>query len=97
MRFFITPFDVDNQDKNASINLFQLLAIKPYPMPLWNAGNEFNRGSHSVTAEIRKGRPKSVVGPENINSVEKMIMKDRHVTYYCGQKLRCIFNLNFAG
>ena len=30
-------FDVDNQDKNASINLFPLLAIKPHPMPLWNA------------------------------------------------------------
>ena len=30
-------FDVDYQHKNASINLFPLLAMKPHPMPLWNA------------------------------------------------------------
>ena len=43
--------------------------------------NEFNRGGHSLTDVFRKGRPKSVVGPENINAVQKMIMQDRHVTY----------------
>ena len=43
--------------------------------------NEFNRRRHSLTDEFRKGRPKSVVGPENINAVQKMIMQDRHVTY----------------
>ena len=36
--WFITTFDVDYQEKNASINLFPLLAMKPHPMPLWNAG-----------------------------------------------------------
>ena len=30
--------------------------------------NEFNRGRHSLTNKFRKGRPKSVVGPENNNS-----------------------------
>ena len=74
--------------------------------------NEFNHGCYSLTDEFRKGRPKSVVGPENINTVQKLTIQDRHVTYceieatlgisstsiyYCGQKLRWIFNLNFAG
>ena len=31
--------------------------------------------------EFRKDRPKSVVGPENINAVQKLIMQDRYVTY----------------
>ena len=43
--------------------------------------NEFNRGRHSLTEEFRKGRPKSVVRPENINAVQKLIMQDRLVTY----------------
>ena len=43
--------------------------------------NEFNRGRHSLTNEFRKDRLKSVVGPENINAVQKLIMQDRHVTY----------------
>ena len=43
--------------------------------------NEFNHGRHSLTDEFRKGRPKSVVGPENINSVQKLTIQDRHVTY----------------
>ena len=41
----------------------------------------FNRGRHSPANEFRKGRPKSVVGPENINAVQKLIMQDCHVTY----------------
>ena len=44
--------------------------------------DEFNRGRHSLTDEFRKGRPKLVVGPENINALQKLIMQDRHVTYY---------------
>ena len=44
--------------------------------------NELNRGRHSLTDEFRKGRPKPVVGPENINSVQKQIIQDLHVTYY---------------
>ena len=43
--------------------------------------NEFNRVRHSLTDEFRKDRPKSVVGPENINAVQKLIMQDLHVTY----------------
>ena len=43
--------------------------------------NEFNRGCHSLTDEFRKGRPKSVIGSENINSVQKLIRQDRHVIY----------------
>ena len=31
--------------------------------------------------EFRKDHPKSVVGPEKINVVQKLIMQDRHVTY----------------
>ena len=38
MQWFITTFDVDYQDNNTSINLFPRLAMKPHPMPLWNAG-----------------------------------------------------------
>ena len=29
--------------------------------------NEFNHGHYSLTDEFRKGRPKSLVEPENIN------------------------------
>ena len=43
--------------------------------------DEFNPGRHSLTDQFRKDRPKSVVGPENINAVQKLIMQDRHVTY----------------
>ena len=43
--------------------------------------NEFNRGHHSLTDEFCKGRPKSVVGPENINTVQKLIIQDWHMTY----------------
>ena len=43
--------------------------------------DEFNRGRHSLTDKFRKGCPKSVVGSENINAVQKLIMQDRHVTY----------------
>ena len=44
--------------------------------------HEFNRGRHVLTDEFRKDRPKSVVGSQNINSVQKLIMQDRQVTYY---------------
>ena len=37
--------------------------------------NEFNRGYHSLTDELRKDRPKLVVGLENINAVQKLIMR----------------------
>ena len=37
---------------------------------------EFNRG-HS----FRKGWPKSVVVPENIDAVRQLMLQDRHVTY----------------
>ena len=43
--------------------------------------NEFNRGHHSLADEFCKGRPKSVVRPENINALQKLIMQDRYVTY----------------
>ena len=61
MRWFITTFNVDYQDMNASINLFPLLAMKPLPMPLKRWYNKFNRGRHFLTDEFRKGSPKSVV------------------------------------
>ena len=50
-------------------------------MPLKWWYNEFNRGRHSITYEFPKARPKSVVEPEYINAVQKLIMQDRHVTY----------------
>ena len=37
--------------------------------------NEFNRGRHSLTDEFRKGRLKLVFGPENLNALQKLIMK----------------------
>ena len=43
--------------------------------------NEFNSGRYLLTDEFRKGRPKSFVGPENINSLQKLLMKVRPVTY----------------
>ena len=43
--------------------------------------NDFIRGHYSLTDEFRKGCTKSVVRPENINAVQKLIMQDRHVTY----------------
>ena len=55
--------------------LISSFGVKPHPMPLWKASNEFNRGRHSVTDEFRKGRPKC------INALQKLIMQDRRVTY----------------
>lgn len=43
--------------------------------------NEFNRDRRSLRDEFREGRPKSVVVPQNIDSVRELIMQDRHVTY----------------
>ena len=43
--------------------------------------NEINRGCYSLIDKFRKDRPKSAVGPENINAVQELIMQDRHVTY----------------
>ena len=43
--------------------------------------NEFNRGRHLLTDEFHKNRPKSVIGSENVNAVQKLIVQDRHVTY----------------
>ena len=42
---------------------------------------EFKRGRSSLTDEVKEGRPKSVVVPENIDAVRKLIEEDRHVTY----------------
>ena len=42
--------------------------MKRHPMPM-------------LTDEFRKDRPKLVVGTENINAVQKLIMQNRHVTY----------------
>lgn len=43
--------------------------------------SEFNRGRSKLTDEVKEGRPKSVVVPQNIEAVRKLIMQDRHVTY----------------
>lgn len=43
---------------------------------------EFKRGRSSLTDEVKEGRPKSVVVPENIDAVRKLIEEDRHVTYH---------------
>ena len=69
------------QDKNTLINLFPLVDEAPSYATVKRWYNELNRGHHSLTDEFRKDRPKSVVGPENINAVQKPIMQDRHVRY----------------
>lgn len=43
--------------------------------------SEFNRGRSVLTDEVKEGRPKSVVVPQNIDAVRELIMQDRHVTY----------------
>ena len=43
--------------------------------------NDLNRRRHSPFDEFRRGLPKLVFGPENINAVQKLIMQDRYVTY----------------
>ena len=43
--------------------------------------NEFDRDRYSLSDEFCKDRPKSVVGPENINAVQKLIMQDCYVIY----------------
>lgn len=42
---------------------------------------EFNQSCRFLTDEFKGGRPKSVVVPEDINAVRKMIVQDSHVTY----------------
>ena len=53
--------------------------------------NEFNRGRHSLTNEFRQDRPKSVVGPENINAVQKLIMQDRFLWKFLKQHFWRVF------
>lgn len=42
---------------------------------------EFSFGRSSLADEVREGRPKSAVVPQNIDAVRNLIMEDRHVTY----------------
>ena len=50
--------------------------------------NKFNCSRHSLTDDLRKDRPKSVVEPENIDAVKKLIMKDRHIFSLLGLKYK---------
>ena len=43
--------------------------------------SEFNRGRRSLKDELKEGRPKSVVVPQNIDAVRELVMQDRRVTY----------------
>ena len=43
---------------------------------------EFCHGRAYVSDESHEGRPKSVVIPNNIDAVRKMIKEDRHVTHH---------------
>ena len=43
--------------------------------------NEFNFGRRSLKDVVREGPPQTVVVPENIDAVRKLITQDRHVTY----------------
>ncbi|VDO30572.1 unnamed protein product [Haemonchus placei] len=43
--------------------------------------SEFTRGRSSLEDEFRGGRPKSVVVPETGDTVHKLILQERHVTY----------------
>ena len=43
--------------------------------------SEFTRGRSSLEEEFRGGRPKSVVVPETVDTVHKLILQDRHVAY----------------
>ena len=61
--WFITTFGVDYQDKNAWINLFPLLAIMPYPMPLWNA---------SITNSVKIVENQLLLGVSS-NSIYKIL------------------------
>lgn len=53
----------------------------PSKASVYNWYNEFKRGRRSLKDEEKPGRPISVVTPENIDAVQKLIEQDRHVTY----------------
>ena len=53
----------------------------PSKASVYNWFNEFKRGRLSLKDEEKPGRPKTVVTPENIDAVRKLIEQDRHVTY----------------
>ena len=53
----------------------------PFYITVKNWFIEFNRSRSSLKDELREGRPKIDVVPENIDAVRELIMQDRHVTY----------------
>lgn len=42
---------------------------------------KFDRGRSSLQVELREGRRKSVVVPETIDVMRKLMLQNRHVTY----------------
>lgn len=59
----------------------KLLIINHHQKTLFTFIAEIHRGLASLSDETRKGRPKSVVLPNNIDTVCKLIKGVRHVTY----------------
>jgi len=53
--------------------------------------SEFDRGRYSLKDEFREVCPKSVILPENIDAVRKMIKLDHYVTY---RKIKAPIGMN---
>lgn len=61
------------------MNSNHFLAKKLYQESVFVDGLRNSIDAYSVKDEFREGRPKSVVTPENIDSVCELILQDRHV------------------
>ncbi|GBP91725.1 Putative uncharacterized protein FLJ37770 [Eumeta japonica] len=54
----------------------------PCKTTIYNWFSEYKRGCVNLGDEFRDGRPSTAVNNKNIDSVRRMIERDRHMTYH---------------
>ena len=53
----------------------------PSKATIYNCFKEFSSSYNNLSDDVREGRPRSVLTPEDTDAVRKLIGSNRHVTY----------------